>query len=409
MKLQEIPFIDEHHPKNKRVLLRVDFNVSLNPNSLTIADDARIRQAIPTIKLLLKNNNKIIIASHLGRPKGVREHKFSMRIVCNELKRFITDHTITLVDDFMADTKNILAKQNTNEIIVLENTRFYPGEKNNDHDFAEKMASLGDVFVNDAFGVSHRADASIVGVTEFLPSYGGLLLKKEIEMILKAIDKPARPVVGIIGGAKISTKIKVIDKLMHLTDQLIIGGALANTFLYAQGISVGESLYEKDQKDIAEILLKKAEKEHCTLVLPLDCVIGEPNELEQGGTVYKVKEVPKKGQILDIGPESKAKIGTLIAKARTIIWNGPIGYFENIHYRQGTDFLYYAITENTEAVSVIGGGDTLAAISKKEYLDKITHISTGGGAMLEFIENGTLVGIEALIKNKKKFMSSIRR
>lgn len=402
MKLTEIPFIDEHHPKGKRVLLRVDFNVSLNPNSLTIADDARIRQAIPTIKLLLKNKNKVIIASHLGRPKGAPDPKYSMRIVCNQLKEYLPDHPVHLINDFLTDTSNTFAKQSSNEIIVLENTRFYKGEKENNETFAQSLAKLADVYVNDAFGVSHRSDASVVGVTAYLPSYGGLLLKKEIEMILKVIDTPEKPVVGIIGGAKISTKIKVIDKLMTLTDQLIIGGALANTFLYAKGIDIGASLAEKEEKKTALDILKHAEKQNCLLVLPQDCVVGDSQELEKGGNVCKLTEIPKDKQILDIGPETQAKIGTVIAKAKTIIWNGPIGYFENPHYRHGTDFLYYAITENAEATSVIGGGDTLAAISKKEYLDKITHISTGGGAMLEFIENGTLPGIEALIENKKK-------
>ncbi len=401
MQLSEIPFIDDHHPKQKRVLLRVDFNVSLNPNSLTIADDARIRQAIPTIKLLLKNKNRIIIASHLGRPKGAPDPKYSMRIVCNQLKEYLPDNPIHLIDDFLTDTSNTFAKQSSTEIIVLENTRFYKGEKTNDPIFAERMAKLADVFVNDAFGVSHRSDASVVGVTKYLPSFGGLLLKKEIEMILKVIDHPEKPVVGIIGGAKIETKINVIDKLMKLTDHLIIGGALANTFLYAKGINIADSLAEKEEKKTAIHILKNAEKNNCSIILPLDCVVGNSQELEHGGKVYKLSAIPKNGQILDIGPETQAKIGTIIAKAKTIIWNGPIGYFENIHYRHGTDFLYYAITENADATSVIGGGDTLAAISKKEYLDKITHISTGGGAMLEFIENGTLPGIEALITNRK--------
>ncbi|HRP60986.1 MAG TPA: phosphoglycerate kinase [Vicingus sp.] len=403
MKLTEIPFIDEHHPTGKRVLLRVDFNVSLNPNSLTIADDARIRQAIPTIKLLLKNKNKVIIASHLGRPKGTPDPKYSMKIVCNQLKEYLPNHPIHLITDFLTDTSNTFAKQSSNEIIVLENTRFYQGEKENDPTFAERMAKLADVFVNDAFGVSHRADASVVGVTNYLPSYGGLLLQKEIEMILKVTDHPEKPVVGIIGGVKIETKIKVIDKLMQLTDHLVIGGALANTFLYAKGIDIGASLAEHDEKKTALDILHHAEKLHCSMILPQDCVVGNSQELEKGGTVCKLSEIPKDKQILDIGPETQAKIGTIIAKAKTIIWNGPIGYFENPHYRHGTDFLYYAITENAEAISVIGGGDTLAAISKKEYLDKITHISTGGGAMLEFIEKGTLPGIDALIENRKKY------
>ena len=392
----DIKFIDNETPTGKRVLLRVDFNVSLNPNNLTIADDARIRQAIPTIQYLLKNKNKLIIVSHLGRPKGKPDPKFSMRIVSDHLQGYLPNFKVRLINDFLTEDKATFEAQTADDVFLLENIRFYPGEKENDPKFTKKLASLADVFVNDAFGVSHRADASVVGVTNYLPSYGGLLLKKEIDMISRATEHPEKPVVAIIGGAKISTKINVIDRLMKLADYLIIGGALANTFLHAQGIDVGASFAEKDQSEEARKIMFKAAQKHTTLILPSDCIVGKPEELERGGTVCKISEVPKDLQILDIGPETKARIGTIIAKSKTIIWNGPVGYFENIHYRQGTDFVYYVITENTEATSVIGGGDTLAAISKKEYLEKITHISTGGGAMLEFIEKGTLPGIEAL-------------
>jgi len=396
--MSEIQYIDEIEITGKTVLLRVDFNVSLNPNYLTIADDARIRQSMPTIRHLLKNNNKLILVSHLGRPKGTPDPKFSMRIVCSQLHEYLPDNEITLINDFLTEPGATFKHQNPGEIIMLENSRFYPGEKKNDPEFAKKMAALAEVFVNDAFGVSHRADASVVGVTEFLPSYGGLLLKKEIEMLSKALHKPEKPFVAIIGGSKIETKINVLDRMMELADNLVIGGALANTFLFAQGIDVGTSLYEADKKELAQKLLFKAAQNDTSVILPSDCIVGDPQELEKGGIVCKVTEVPKDKQILDIGPETKARIGSIIAKAKTIVWNGPVGYFENIHYRQGTDFMYYAITNNDDAISIVGGGDTLTAISKKEYLDKITHISTGGGAMLEFIEKGTLPGIEALKK-----------
>lgn len=396
--MSDIQYIDSVEIKDKRVLLRVDFNVSLNPNYLTIADDARIKQAIPTIQYLLKNGNKLILVSHLGRPKGKPDPKYSMKIVCNQLQEYFPDNPITLINDFITEPESTFQHQQKDELFVLENSRFYPGEKENNPEFAKKMAQLAEVFVNDAFGVSHREDASVVGVTKFLPSYGGLLLKREIEMLSKALHKPEKPFVAAIGGAKIETKINVLDRMMELADHLIIGGALANTFLYAQGIDVGASLVEKDKKDLAQKLLFKAAQNDTAVILPSDCVVGKPDELEVGGLVCKVTEVPKDKQILDIGPETKARIGTIIAKARTIVWNGPVGYFENIHFRQGTDFMYYAITNNPDAVSIVGGGDTLTAISKKEYLDKITHISTGGGAMLEFIEKGTLPGIEALRK-----------
>ena len=396
--MSDIKYIDEVELTGKTILMRADFNVSLNPNYLTIADDARIRQVIPTIQYLLKRKNKLILASHLGRPKGERDKKFSLKIVCNQISEYLPDYEVRLIDDFLTEPDSTFKSQKENEIFVYENTRFYPGEKKNDPEFAKKMASHAEVFVNDAFGVCHREDASVVGVTNYLPSYGGLLLKKEIEMLSKALDKPEKPFVAAIGGTKLETKLLVLDKMMELADYLIVGGVLANTFLYAQGINVGASIVEKDKTELAQKLLFKAAQNDTSLILPSDCVVGEAKELEKGGMVCKVSEVPKDKQILDIGPETKARIGTIIAKAKTIVWNGPVGYFENIHYRQGTDFMYYAITNNEDAVSIVGGGDTLAAISKKEYLEKLTHISTGGGAMLEFIEKGTLPGIEALKK-----------
>ncbi len=398
MEEKHIRFIQDEQIQNKTILLRVDFNVSLNPNNLTIADDARIRQSIPTIEFLLKNNNRIIIASHLGRPKENRDPKYSMKIVCNQLHEYLPNNPIRLINDFLTEDKKTFENQKNNEIYVLENTRYYPGEKDNNEDFAKNLASLAEIYVNDAFGVSHRPAASVVGITKYLPSFGGILLKKEIEMITKVLKNAQEPVVSIVGGAKIDSKIHIIDKLIDISDSVIIGGGLANTFLFAQGYNIGESYAQVEKKDIALELITKAKAQNVELILPMDCIIGNPQELEKGGMVYKIKNVPDSGQILDIGPETSARIGTVIAKAKTIIWNGPVGYFENPHYRQGTDFVYYAITNNTEAISVVGGGDTLAAISKKEYLDKITHISTGGGAMLEFIEKGTLPGLEALKK-----------
>ena len=393
--MSDIKYIDDVELSDKTILARFDFNVSLNPNTFTIADDARIRQSLPTIEYLLKRNNKLIIMSHLGRPKGQRDPKYSLRIICEQLKKYLPDYTPTLIEDFTTSTPTFTKE---NEILVLENTRFYPGEKTNVKQFAKSMANLADVFVNDAFGVCHREDASVVGVTEFLPSYGGLLLKKEIQMLSMVLGKPKKPFVAAIGGSKIETKIKVLDRMMELADYLIIGGALANTFLYAQGIEVGMSLVEKDKAELAQKLLFKAAQHDTSVILPSDCIVGDSKELERGGEVVKNTQVPKDKQILDIGPETKARIGSIIAKANTIVWNGPVGYFENPHYRQGTDFMYYAITNNEDAVSIVGGGDTLAAISKKEYLEKLTHISTGGGAMLEFIEKGSLPGIDALKK-----------
>lgn len=391
-----IKYIDDTEITNKQVLMRVDFNVSLNPD-YTIADDARIKQALPTIEHLLAHGNKLILVSHLGRPKG-REKKFSMQIVVDKLQEYLPDHTINLVDDFRTEPESTFANQTTHQILMLENIRYYPEEKQDDEEFAKHLASLADVYVNDAFGVSHRAHASVVGVPACIPSYGGLLLKKELDMIGKIISNPQKPLVAIMGGAKISTKLALINKLMDLADHVLIGGGMANTFLSAQGYEIGKSFNEYEQEESARRLLFTAAQKNTSIVLPSDVVVGDPNKSMNGEEVKKITEVDEDDQILDIGPETQAKFGTIISKAQTIIWNGPVGLFENPAFRRGTDFIYYAITQNESATSVVGGGDTLAAISKKEYLDKITHISTGGGAMLEFIEQGTLPGIEALRK-----------
>jgi len=242
----------------------------------------------------------------------------------------------------------------------------------------------------------HRKDASITGIPHYLPSYGGLLLKKEITVISKATKNPKKPFVAIIGGAKIETKINVINKLTEIADYVLIGGALANTFLCAHGYEIGKSYCQLEYVNMARKLLLLASQKKTAVIIPSDVVIGNPNNSVHGGKVVKVDEIPKGAVVLDIGPETQAKYGSVIAKAKTIVWNGPIGYMENPAFKRGTDFIYYAISDNRSATSIVGGGDTLGAISKKEYLDKITHISTGGGAMLEFIEKGSLPGIEAL-------------
>jgi len=409
MALPKIEYIDSVEIKNKKVLLRVDFNVSLDASS-AIADDTRIQQSLGTITHLLKNNNRLIIISHLGRPEG-RDATYSLRVVADKLQQYLPGYSIRLVNDFLTDLvvdksseagktarKEYPKDQAADEVLLLENIRFYNEEKKNDPDFARKLASLAQVYVNDAFGVSHRTDASVVGVPQYLPSYGGLLLKREVEMIGKLLDQPQKPFVAIIGGAKIATKIALIGKLLELADYLLIGGGLANTFLAAQGYEVGKSFCEYERIEHARRLLFLAAQKNTAVILPSDVAVGDPKNTENASAIKRITELTKQDQILDLGPESQAKYGALISKAKTIVWNGPVGYFENPQYRRGTDFTYYAITENTEATSVVGGGDTLAAISKKEYLDKITHISTGGAAMLEFMEKGTLPGIEALYK-----------
>jgi len=394
----KITYIDEANLSNKKVLLRVDYNVSMNEDKSKIADDARISQSLPTITYLLKNHNKIILVSHLDRPKK-RDPLLSLKIVCERLKEYLPKMKIKLIDDFTTEDKKTFENQKEDEIYVLENIRFYLEEKNDDPSFSKKLASLADVYVNDAFAVSHRPAASVVGVPALIPSFGGLLLKSEIEMIGKAIKNPKKPLVTIIGGAKISTKITLIKKLTEIADYVLLGGGLANAFFRAQRNSIGNSICEYEMVQEARKLLYFAAQKHTAIVLPTDVVVGMPEDKEKGGKVMRVGEkIPSDLSILDIGPETQARFGSIIAKAGTVIWNGPVGLFENPEYKQGTDFIYYAIAHNPDCISIVGGGDTLAAISKKEYLDKITHISTGGGAMLEFIENGTLPGIEALKK-----------
>ena len=388
-----LPFLSKHEITHKKVLLRVDFNVSLNADE-SIADDTRIQQALPTIKLLLKNQNKIIIVSHLGEPKK-RDSLYSLKRVAKDLGKYLPSYHIHLVDDFMKDTK-IFVEQKQHEILLLENIRFYPGEKANDPIFAKELASLADVYVNDAFGVSHRKDASIVSIPQFLPHYAGLLIEKEITMLDKVIHHPEKPVVAILGGSKVSTKIELITKLLQLADSVLIGGGMANTFLAAQQFSLGKSFYEPQAVSFAKQLLTMTYAKKTKVVLPQDCVV-------QGKTIHEtsVKDVKADESIMDIGSETQAIFGQHIATAKTIIWNGPVGKFEDPAFSRGTEFIYYAITQNPNVLSVVGGGDTLAAMKNKDYRENITHISTGGGAMLEYIEKGTLPGIEALIRDKR--------
>jgi len=393
--MKKISYIDDTTIKNKRVLLRADFDVSLTPQH-TIANDARIRQNIPTIKHLLQNNNRIICVAKLDRPVK-RDPKSSLQVVVDRLQSYLPETKITLIDDFLSEDKKRFIGQSNKEIFVLENIRFYPGEKKNDLEFAKSLAALADIYINDAFAVSHRAEASLVRVPTLLPSYGGLSLKKEIEAIGKAIKKPKRPLVAIVGGAKISTKLNLINKLIDRADYVILGGGLANVFFRAQRYLIGNSICEYEMVQKARQLLFLAAQQNTALVLPTDVIVGDPKNFERAGEIRRIGDkITASESILDIGPETKALYGNIIGKAKTILWNGPVGLFENPAYRDGTDFIYYAIAHNENATSIVGGGDTLAAIAKKEYLDKITHISTGGGAMLEFIEKGTLPAIEAL-------------
>ena len=392
--MDTIQFIDKKEFKNKRILLRVDFNVTLT-DKFKIADDQRIRQSLPTIKQLYKSN-KLILVAHLDRPVK-RDKKNSLAVVVKRLREYVPDIKVSLVDDFLSDKgKKQLSEQKNGEILFLENIRFYKGEESNDLEFSTRLSEIADIYVNDAFGVAHRASASVVGVAKLLPSYGGLLLRKEIEVIENLLKDPKHPLVAIIGGSKVSTKFELLHKLTKIADVLILGGGIANTFLAAKGLPVGKSLYEKKMEGEVEKIINEAKKHGTEIVLPEDVAVGDKNNHENGGAVRKVEDVKSVDVILDVGPEAMAQYAKIIGSAQTIVWNGPVGYIENDQFKRGTDFLYYLIAHNDHVTSIVGGGDTIAAISKKEYLDNITHISTGGGAMLEFIEKGTLPGIEAL-------------
>lgn len=389
-----IIYIDKAHIRHKRVLLRVDFNVSIRGDKIT--DDARVRATLPTIKKLLKDDNKIILVSHLGRPKGW-DDGLLLRPIAKRLHEYLPHVNLTVIDDFTTDgAKKHFEEQKDGEILFLENIRFFEGEEKADPEFGKLLASLADVYVNDAFGVSHRDCASITEVPKHLPAFGGLLMEREVETIGHALKHPDRPFTAIIGGAKVSTKLKILFKLTEKADFLILGGGIANTLLYSLGYQVGKSLCEKDMSDDVKKIVRHAKETNTKILLPRDVVVGSMEGSDS--VVKKISEVNAHDNILDIGPESQADYAKAILTSKTLIWNGPVGYMENPEYARGTDFLYYTIAQNKKLVSIVGGGDTLAAISKKEYLDTITHISTGGGAMLEYIENGTLPGIESLKK-----------
>lgn len=386
---QSIRFIDNEHIADKKILLRVDYNVSFNSDRM-IADDLKIRQTIPTLNHLLKANNKIIIISHLGNPKN-HDSELSLKPVAERLKTYFPDNEIIFVEDINPDNE-ILGKQTSNQIIILENLRFDPGEKNNDPAFAKKLSKLADIYVNDAFAVCHREDASVVTLPKLLPPYGGLSLKKEIQSISQLITSPEKPFVAVVGGSKMSTKIHLLKKLIGLADYLLLGGGIGNSFLAASDVEVGKSIYEPEEKDYIKTLITHSEQKKTWVVIPTDVITDKK-------IAKKVSEIEKDDMIKDIGPRTREKFTEIISSAKTIIWNGPVGLFEDPFFRKGTESVFDAIVANRQAVSLIGGGDTITAICKNNRCDLVTHISTGGGAMLKFIENGTLPGIEALTQN----------
>lgn len=386
--------LQDFNLENKRVLVREDLNVPLDENQ-NITDDTRIRAALPTINYLIEKGAKVIIVSHLGRPKGKVNPKYSLAPVAKRLSELLGRDVAFAKDCIGEAAQEAVDKMKAADVLLLENVRFHEGEEKNDPDFAKQLARLADIFINDAFGTSHRAHASTVGVADFLPAGAGFLLQKEIEVMGKALENPERPFVAILGGAKVGDKIGVIKNLLNKVDTLLIGGGMAYTFLKSMGYEIGQSLLEEDKIDLAASLLKEAEEKNVKLLLPEDVVV--TSELKEGmpHETVPVSEIPEDKMGVDIGEETRKKFAEAIKEAKTVVWNGPMGVFEIREYAQGTLAVADAMAKS-EAVTIIGGGDSAAAVEQLGFAEAMTHISTGGGASLEFLEGKELPGIAAL-------------
>lgn len=380
----------------KRVLVRCDFNVPMDENR-NITDDRRIKSALPTIKYILENDGKVVLMSHLGRPKGEAKKEFSLEPVAKRLADLLGREVIFAEDDEVVgeSAKKAVSEMEIGDVVLLQNTRFRKEEKKNEEEFAKSLASLGDIFVNDAFGTAHRAHASNVGVSNHLPSAIGYLVKRELDIMAGAISNPERPFLAILGGAKVTDKIGVIENLLDKVDSLIIGGGMSYTFLNAKGHEVGTSLLEKDKVNLAKELMEKAEQKNVKLLLPVDIVITKEFKNDSEYKTVNIDSIPKDMMGLDIGEKTRDLFSEEIKNSKTVIWNGPMGVFEMENFAKGTNRIAEAMAES-DATTIIGGGDSAAAVEKTGLNDKMTHISTGGGASLELFEGKKLPGIEAI-------------
>lgn len=383
--------------RDKKVLMRVDFNVPIENEK--VSNDNRIVQVLPSIRRVITQNGLLILMSHLGRPDGEKDDNLSLKPVADYLQNLVDTNVYFAADCIGEEAEKVISQASPGEIVVLENVRFHPEEKQNDDTFSKKLAAHGDIFVNDAFGSSHRAHASVAGVADYLqPAVAGFLLQKEIEYLSKAIDNARRPFVAIMGGAKVSDKIEAIDHLLGKVDTIIIGGGMTYTFYKAKGLPIGDSLVEDDKVGLAKELLKEAEEKGVKIILPIDSVVAREFKNDAEFKIVEEDGIGEGWMALDIGPQSEIMFGNTIKNAQTVVWNGPMGVFEMENFADGTNTVAKALAEATTngATTIVGGGDSASAIQKAGLADDVSHVSTGGGASLMFLEGKKLPGVAAL-------------